>query len=121
MQLFWKETILSAAILILTVLALDPFHILMSPSMLVVDILLILFCSVLLGALFIKERPQDEREALHSSISGKVAYLAGIIILAAGAALQKFCSLPVDPWLVGALAAMVIAKAGTAVLQNLRN
>ena len=73
MQLFWKETILSGLILILAGLALDPFHILMSPSMLVVDILLLLFCCVLLVALVVKERPRDEREALHSSVSGKVA------------------------------------------------
>ncbi len=68
------------------------------------------------GVLFIalvvfiwKEKAADEREGLHRHISARAGYIAGTAILVSGVIMQS-ASHTLDPWLVLALATMILAK-----------
>lgn len=51
----------------------------------------------------------DERELVHRMNAGRVAYLSGIGVLTLGLIVQGF-SHTIDPWILGALGAMVVSK-----------
>jgi len=56
-----------------------------------------------------RERAQDERDAIHRMLSGRIAFLAGSGLLSVGIIVQGFKH-EIDPWLVASLSGMVIAK-----------
>jgi hypothetical protein len=56
-----------------------------------------------------REKAEDERDAIHRMLAGRIAFLAGSGLLALGIIVQGFAH-NVDPWLVVTLAGMVIAK-----------
>ncbi len=51
----------------------------------------------------------DERESTHRTFAGRAAFVAGTIVLLAGI-LTQTSSGSLDPWLIYALTAMVLAK-----------
>lgn len=65
----------------------------------------------------LRESGGDERETVHRAEAGRAAFLAGSVILIIGIAKESFSH--VDPWLVGALVAMVLAKLGTRIWARL--
>lgn len=104
------EFILSLAIIILSLLLLNPLHLWM-PSGSDMGIVVALLISFATFAIFIfREKPSDERELAHRNTSGRVAFLAGAGVLVVGIALEGLQH-SVDPWLVYSLVAMVIGKA----------
>jgi len=63
-----------------------------------------LFASFIWG-----ETAQDEREALHRFMAGRIAYLAGaggLVVAIIVESLQH----DLDPWLIGILGIMILAK-----------
>lgn len=59
-----------------------------------------------------KERASDEREKEHQMFAGRIAFLAGSMTLFAGVVWQGLIMHDVDPWLLGSLIVMVVAKIG---------
>jgi hypothetical protein len=98
--------VLSGLLLLLT----DPFMFWM-PDQLALTVLFV--AVVLLGAwmgFVMKEKARDEREVQHIMNSGRIAYLAGFVVLTMGLAIQGFVGHHVDPWIAGTLGVMIVAK-----------
>lgn len=107
--LFKKEIILSVLILILLGYSLKPVIMPMSSMMeMAVGATLILLFALLAGAL-LKEGAGDERENLHRMLADRFGFLAGAGALTLIAAVQSFRH-SIDPWLIGALGIMILAK-----------
>ena len=105
----FNEIIIAVALSILLVLVVNPWHLWM-PNMLtyaVVGALLIL--AGLFAGIAFRGIPEDEREELHLFFASKIGYFTGVVVLIVGVSLRLFEGY-VDPWLAGALAAMVIGK-----------
>lgn len=104
-----REIFASAALIALLVLLLNPFHFWMPTSMqmILVGAALAAFCAV--AVFVLRERALDEREEAHRSFAGRSAFLVGSAFLLLGIVAQSF-NHAVDPWLLGALVAMIFAK-----------
>ena len=104
-----SELIISAVLLLLLVLLLNPMDFLMpTPIDMMLLVIFLLFFS--LFALFMfRENPKDEREGLHRYIAARAAFLLGAAVLVIGIFLQSL-SHNLDPWLVVALATMILGK-----------
>lgn len=71
-------------------------------------------------AIFIlREKVQDEREALHRMLAGRVAFLTGSALLTIGIVVQSLQD-AVDVWLVIVLVAMVLSKLATRLYSDSR-
>lgn len=107
-----KETIVTIALVVISVLLLNPFHFWM-PDMVVVCMLAIALGLFGLFATFIlREKSVDEREDQHKSLAGRNAFLAGSGVLVLGIVVQGYMY-EVDPWLVIALVVMIVVKFAT--------
>ncbi len=104
---------------VLLLLLTDPFMYWMPPMAGMAA--LVLACVLLLGwaGFVMYESASDEREAMLRMNAGRVAYLAGIAVLTI-ALLVEGLSHAIDPWIAGALAAMVIAKVGARIFFDSR-
>lgn len=105
------------SVVVLLVLLTDPFMLWMPPA---AAMAALVGAVVLLGAwiAFVAyERVSDEREAALRSHAGHAAYLAGVAVLTAAVLVQGL-SHHLDPWVAGALAAMVIAKVAARLLAD---
>jgi len=71
-------------------------------------------------ALFWKESAKDEREELHILFSGRVSFIVGITFLSVGVVKQSLAH-EIDPWLVTALIAMVLAKSIARIYSDHKN
>jgi hypothetical protein len=100
----------SASLFALLSLALiNPFGLWM-PSMAHETILALLVIAFgIFLAFLLKERAGDERDDAHRALAGRAAFLIGCAVLLAGVLAQSMSGM-FDAWLVGALAAMVLAK-----------
>jgi hypothetical protein len=97
--------LLAVSLLLLT----DPFMLWMPPmaamgALLVAAVLLAVWVGFV-----IRETAADEREALHRMNAGRAGYLAGLAVLTCALVVQGL-SHHIDPWIAGALIAMVFAK-----------
>ena len=101
---------LTAMMLVAVAIALvNPFHFWM-PS--VAHMLMLGLTVVVFGVFSIfvfSENGGDEREETHKMFTGRAAFLAGGAVLLCGIVVQSFAD-TLDPWLVGALVVMVMAK-----------
>ncbi|HEU4677791.1 MAG TPA: hypothetical protein VFS75_03695 [Candidatus Paceibacterota bacterium] len=94
--------------LLLTLADLVPFWM---PMMWEMTALLIAVVLLLAWAGFVlKEGARDEREALLTLRSGRVAYLAGLGVLMVALVVQCLGPAPTDPWVAITLSVMVLAK-----------
>jgi hypothetical protein len=71
------------------------------------------------GAFVERERPVDERDATHRAFAGRAAFHVGAAALTIGIAFQIYRQ-DLDPWLVFALVAMIIAKTGARYYSDAR-
>lgn len=106
------QTSIAGATVALLVLLSDPFMLFMPPiaAMIALVGVTVLLC-VWVG-MVMNERGGDERETVHRQTAGRVAYLSGIAVLTFALLVQGFQH-RIDPWIAGALAAMVLAKLAT--------
>lgn len=113
------EGLVALALLALAVVVLNPTGLFM-PDMVLSGMLVGLLALFFLLALFVvRERAGDEREAVHRASAGRVAFLVGGLVLVAGIVAEGRVH-SVDPWLVGALIAMVVAKWAARVWSDMR-
>lgn len=109
-----RDSIISALLLIFAVVLLDPFHAAMSmPSMITVSVGALILLVLLIVSLY-RERARDEREGLHLMLASRIGYLFGASALVIGVITQAF-SHNVDPWLVIALAGLLLGKLAAAL------
>jgi cobalamin synthase len=104
-----SEVLLGLAIIIALVLLINPFNVLMTSAL---TLMLIMFfaLAVIAFAIFLwREQPQDEREALHILMAGRISYLIGGGVLVLAIIVQVFQH-HLDQWLAIVLAAMVLTK-----------
>ena len=105
------EIITAVILVVAAVLLVNPMHLWM-PTFLQMCVLAIVVAAC--GALLVygvREKAADEREDAHRAFAGRVAFLAGSAILLVGIVVQSLAH-ALDPWLVGALLGMVVAKIG---------
>jgi hypothetical protein len=104
----------ASVLIILSVLFLNPWHFWM-PDMMVVGMLI--FALVVFGIFagyVLRERVVDERDAMHETLAGRNAFLAGVTMVLVGILWQGLQH-AVDPWLVVVLVTMLLAKIITRV------
>lgn len=105
----WFEVTSAIVFCAIAIALFNPMHLWM-PSMTVNVMLAVLVAAFGAFVVFVlREQASDEREEAHRSLAGRAAFLAGASVLVLGIALQSLSHV-VDPWLVAALLAMVIAK-----------
>lgn len=111
------EVSISTILIILLVLLLDPFKILMTTQVQMMMIALILVIFISFCAFVWKEKSKDEREQLHKQIASRFAYLSGASVLIIAIVAQSF-NHTLDPWIVFALIAMILAKIAGSLYAN---
>lgn len=106
---FLGELILSVALIGLLLFFLNPLLVFLPQPMhpFMVPLLVILF--IIFAGLLWKERPSDEREQLHTFISSRFAYFAGVAIITIAIVIQHAQG-AIDPWLIIAICVMLLAK-----------
>jgi len=113
------EMVISFVLVILALLLLNPFHFWM-PNMIHMVILAFTLVIFALFAIFVlREKVQDERDAVHRMLSGRVAFLTGSALLTIGIVVQSLQD-AVDVWLVIVLVAMVLSKLVTRIYSDNR-
>ncbi len=110
---------ISSVLVILTILLLNPFHFWMPTMIHMVMLALTLAIFALFAIFILRERIQDEREAIHRMLSGRVAFLTGSALLTIGIVFQSLQH-SVDVWLVIVLVAMVLSKLITRIYSDNR-
>ncbi len=113
------EIAVSLIFVALVVLKLDPFRWTMPDEMEMIVLALVIAAYAVYAGLFFRERSRDEREAYHLHLASRIAYLAGVGFLVLAFVVQSFAH-HLDPWIVGALAAMVVVKMITLMWARLR-
>ncbi len=109
MKHFSGEIAVSVVLLALLFILFNPFGVFM-PGYVVMGLLLGAVVSFGVFSIFLwREGEGDERENLHRMFADRIAYLTGSGLLLAGIVVQEL-SHSLDPWLIYALAAMIIAK-----------
>jgi hypothetical protein len=109
MKGFYNEFVISAVLIVLTVLFLDPFMIWMPDSAVYALIVALLVIFAVFAGFVWREKARDERDELHRMIAGRVGYLAGAGVIVLGVIYQTLFTHP-DPWLILALLGMVFGK-----------
>ncbi len=119
MKLF-IEVIIVVILLGVSVVLFNPTHLLMPDSVSTLLMLgLIVSFLVFLGTIW-KEKATDERDAQHIYKSGRIAFFIGATILVVGIIVQA-TKHDIDPWLLFALAGMVLTKLASRIYQNFKN
>lgn len=114
-KLLFQEIIVACALVVLVLAFLDPFMLWM-PSKLSMVLFLLAVVVFMIFAVFVwREQAQDEREVYNRLQASRIAWLTGAGILLVGLIVQGF-AYAVDPWLVAALAGMIIAKSITRII-----
>jgi len=104
-----QEIIMAGVLVMIATFLLNPLHWWM-PSMLVTGVVIGLVAVFAVFVSFLwREEARDERETVLRMHAGRAGFLTGTGILVCGIVVQAF-SHTIDPWLVGALAVMVVAK-----------
>lgn len=100
---------IGAAIVLALLALVDPWDIWMPPAVVMTLSLMLAVLVIGFAVFWWREQPKDERESINSMRAGRVSYLAGGAVLLIGVVVQSFMH-HIDPWLPGALGAMVLAK-----------
>lgn len=117
---YLKEVIVSLALVVVATLLVNPFMLWMPSAleMTVIAVFAIIFFAF--ASLVWKESSGDEREDLHKLMAGRIAYLTGSTVIVIGIVVEGLRHW-IDPWLVTALTAMVLAKIIALVYRDRNN
>ena len=113
------EIAISFVLVILTVLLLNPFHFWMPNMIHMMVFALTLVMFALFATFILREKVQDERDAVHRMLSGRVASLVGSTFLVIGIIIQSLRD-TLDVWLVVVLVTMVLSKLITRIYSDSR-
>jgi hypothetical protein len=104
-----SEIVLSLVFLVLLAACLDPLHLLMPTPLQMLALSLLTVAGIVYAGLIFRERPRDEREALHVARSSRGGYLAGVIGLSA-VVIVRMLQGSTDKTAIAVLGAMVIVR-----------
>ena len=99
-----------AAIFVAAFFLINPMGVIMPHNvhMLMLDSVIVIAASF--AVLVIAEgKGGDEREGIHKAIAGRIAFFVGAWVMILGITVQTYSG-STDPWLVGALCAMLAGK-----------
>jgi low temperature requirement protein LtrA len=116
------RTEILVGILVLGILGffLNPTHVLMPDSLNMMLVLVLLLGFLGFVGLFWREHASDERESIHMQKAGRLSFFVGATILVIGIVVQAVQH-DIDPWLLYALAGMVLTKLLSRIFHSLRN
>ena len=103
------ELIVSIVLIVLLVLIVNPFGFFMPSHLEMMLLIALVVLYAVFAVFFWKESPKDEREDLHRKVAGRIAFLAGVVVMIAGIVVQTLMN-TLDVWLVMALGATVLGK-----------
>jgi cobalamin synthase len=106
---YFKEILLAVILVLFAILLINPFMFWMPTAITMMAVALFAALFFAFASLIWKERAADERENLHRLAAGRIGFLTGSGFLVIAIIAQSF-SHHVDPWLVAALTAMIVAK-----------
>jgi hypothetical protein len=113
------EILLILVLAVLGVLTLNPYWMPMGMYLTALLALTVLFA--LFAIVVWREQGGDERERLLIHMSDRIAFMAGAAVLLTAVVIEGLLQHMPNPWVVGALAAMVIAKAAAYIYNSSRN
>ena len=119
-RFFIAEVTIAVALIALTLLLLNPVGSWMPDMATELLILGVLVIFAVFANFVWRESARDERELLHRLIAGRVAFLVGAAGLVVGVIAQALRG-TVDPWLVGSLVVMVLAKISGLIYSQLKH
>lgn len=114
------EVIIVVILLGISLILFNPTHLLMPDSVSTLLMLALIVTFLLFLGIIWRENAKDERESQHIHKSGRIAYFIGTTIVVIGIIVQA-TKHNIDPWLLLALAGMVITKLTSRIYQNFRN
>lgn len=106
-----KEIAIVAALAVLALLLANPMNFWMPKMGEALLTALVVLVVAAFATLYWREQAHDEREALLRARSGRIAFLLGSVVLTVGIVVEFVTMEYANPWLLGALVAMVAAKA----------
>lgn len=106
---FLAEIVISIILIALLIMLLNPFDFLMTTPVQTMMIAAVLIIFISFCVFVWREKARDEREVLHKQIASRFAYLSGASVLIIAIVAQSF-NHTLDPWIVLALIAMILAK-----------
>ena len=106
---YFKQIILSLLLVAFATLLVNPFMFWMPNMFTMMTLILFAVIFFAFAGLIWKESSGDEREDLHKLMAGRIAYLTGSGVIVIAIIVQGWQHM-LDPWLVTALTAMVLAK-----------
>lgn len=110
----FPEIFTTVSLVIITVLLLNPFGFWMPDMMVVGMLVLALVFFGIFASFILREKVIDERDAVHETLAGRNAFLAGSAVIIAGVMIEGYTH-DVDPWLVITLVVMIVAKMATRI------
>ncbi len=110
--------IVSASLLALLVLLANPLGFWMPTALAYMTVAALAVVGALYTGLLYKESSRDEREKALRGSAARVGYLTGILILILGIAIPVLQGGQPSPWVIGAIAAMVIARITSRVISE---
>jgi hypothetical protein len=109
-----KEAIITACLIVIAILLLNPFHFWMPDMMVMAMLLIALVLFGIFASFILREKTVDERDDIHRALAGRNAFLSGSFILMIGIVVQGY-SHSVDHWLVVTLIMMILVKIATRI------
>lgn len=103
------QLISAIAILGIAIIFFNPGHLAMPDSVISMLVLGLIVAFLTFAAFLLKEKSEDEREAIHILTAGRISYLVGVGTLIVGIIIQGLRH-NIDSWLVIALCAMIFSK-----------
>lgn len=102
--------IVSLAFLFILLAFANPLSLWMPTELQYLTVAAFVVVAALFAGLFFKEHARDEREEALRARAARVGYLVGVGALVVGVSFQALSGAHVDPWLLGALGVMVLAR-----------
>jgi heme O synthase-like polyprenyltransferase len=103
------EIIIALVLVIILFLKADPFKFLMPNEIQMILLCVLAAAFALYAGLIFREKPADEREALHLYRASRVAYIAGTLALTVAIIIQDVFH-QLDPVLLAVLGIMIVTK-----------
>lgn len=104
-----REIIVSLGLVAVLLIKFDPFHWLMPTEIQMLVLCLFAAGFALYAGLIFREKARDEREQSHLYLASRLSYMVGVITLSVIIVIQDLLK-QVDPWMMIALAIMILTK-----------
>lgn len=115
-----QELVIGIGLIILLVVAINPFHVFMPTPLMMTVVVAAAILALLFASFIWRENTQDEREEYHRLLASRTAYLAGASVLLIAMIVQVATTGHIDGWLAASLGVMVIGKLGAHIYSRAR-